>query len=154
MNQKFVLIMIITAGLFSGGGTALAQNRPYDVVMKDIGAAFGILNDNLNSEDSEDSEDSEAAAPMDAASAAAAIEAVDDLDRLFAETEAFWTQFNAQYAVGLAIEAREGAATVRSGANAGDIEMAQQGYRVIQRTCGNCHYTHREITDSGFRIRP
>ena len=155
VNQKFVLVTFAIAGLFAGGATALAQNRPYDVVMKDIGAAFGILTENLNEDGEEEALDADGEEEaLDADGAAAAIAAADELDGLFEEVEAFWAKFNTTYAVDLATDAREGAAAVRDGASANNIEMARDGYQAMQTTCRNCHYTHREITDSGFRIRP
>ena len=155
MHQKFAVIMIVTAGLFAGGATSLAQNRPYDLVMQEIGGAFRILNENLNDAGEDDAPDSESADPtLDAESAAAAIEAAASLEGLFEEVEAFWAPFNSKYALDLAKDAREGAVAVGVAARTNNIEMAQDGYSAMQATCRNCHYTHREETDTGYLIRP
>ncbi len=155
MNRNFIVITIVTLGLFAGGATTLAQNRPYDQVMKDIGAAFRILNENLNDDGEDAAPEGESAEPaLDAERAAAAIEAADNLVGLFEEVEAFWAPFNVKYALDLARDAREGAAAAGIAARANNIEMAQEGYAAMQTTCRNCHYTHREETDSGFLIRP
>ena len=157
MNRKFVLIMIATAGLFAGGAAALAQNRPYDQVMKDIGAAFNSLEENLepDEESAEAALDEESAeAALDEESAEAAVEDAAKLEGLFEEVEAFWAPFNAQYALDLARDAREAAAAVGAAVRGNDIEMAQEGYAAMQTSCTNCHYSHRVVTDSGFLIKP
>lgn len=140
--------MIAIAGLFSGGAAALAQNRPYDQVMKDIGATFDSLEQNL------EPDEESAAAALDEESAAAAVEDAAKLEGLFEEVAAFWAPFNAQYALNLARDARESAAAVGAAVRGNDIEMAQEGYAAIQRSCTNCHYSHRVVTDDGFLIKP
>ena len=98
MNRKFVLIMIAIAGLFSGGAAALAQNRPYDQVMKDIGATFDSLEQNLEPDEESAAaalDEESAAAALDEESAAAAVEDAAKLEGLFEEVAAFWAPFNA-----------------------------------------------------------
>ncbi len=155
MNPKFFLIMIAAAGLFAGGATAHAQNRLYDQVMKDIGAAFGILNENLNQDGEEAAPDGESAeAILDADSAAAAIEAAAELEGLFEEVEAFWAAFNTEYALDLARDGREAAAAVGLAARSNNLELAQEGYQLMQGSCRNCHYSYRVVIDDGYLIRP
>src|SRR5262245_55632606 len=136
MSRRFLSIMI--AGAILAVGTALAQqNRPYNDIMKDVGATFASLKKNLDA-------NSGPAAAVDAAK----------LEALFTETEAFWAPLNTGDAVGFAKNAREASASTAAAAKGNDIKAAQASYSAIQKNCGNCHYAHREDTGKGFLIRP
>lgn len=136
MNRQFVLIMIVMAGVFAGA-TAIAQQRPHDQIMKDIGATFASVGRNL-----------------DANSAAAAVEDAAKLEGLFRETEAWWAPLNTKDALRYAEFARETAAAVGTAARGDDIEKAKASYADIRKACTACHFTHREDTGRGYVIKP
>src|SRR3989454_2708384 len=138
MNRQFLLIIIVIAGVFAAGMASAQQHRPYNQVMKDVGAAFANLRKNL-----------------DANSAAAAAEDAAKLEGLFTETEAFWAPLNTGDAVGFAKSAREASAAVGAAAKKNDIKAAQASVTAIQKNCGNCHLAHREDTGNNiYIIRP
>ena len=137
MNRQFLLIIIVTAGVFAARMASAQQHRPYDQIMKDVGATFASLRKNL-----------------DANSAASAAEDAAKLERLFTETEAFWAPFDTKDAVGFAKNARDAAAAVGTAAKGNDIKTAQASYSAIQKNCASCHFAHREETGKGFLIRP
>jgi cytochrome c556 len=136
MNRQFILIMIVIAGVFAGA-TAFAQHRPYDQVMKDVGATFASLKKNL-----------------DANSTAAAVADAAKLEGLFHEAEAFWLPFNTKDAIDFAKRAREAAAAVGAAAKGNDTKAAQVSYTAIGKNCAGCHFGHREESGKGFFIRP
>jgi cytochrome c556 len=137
MNRQFVLTMIVIAAVFAGATAFAQQHRPYNLIMKDVGATFASLKKNL-----------------DANSGAAAAEDAAKLEGLFTETEAFWAPLDTKDAVNFAKRARDAAAAVGTAAKGNDIKAAQASYSVIQKSCANCHFTHREETGKGFLIRP
>ena len=136
MNRQFVLIMIVIAGVFAGV-TAFAQHRPYDQIMKDVGATYASLKKNL-----------------DANSAAAAVEDATKLEGLFKEAEAFWAPLNTKDAVDFAKSAQNAAAAVGAAAKGNDVKAAQTSYATVGQSCKGCHFTHREETQKGFLIKP
>jgi cytochrome c556 len=136
MSQRFLSIMI-AAGILAVGTAFAQQQRPYNEIMKDVGATFASLKKNLDA-------NSGAAAAADAAK----------LQGLFTETEAFWAPLNTGDAVGFAKNAREASAATAAAAKGNDIKAAQTSYSAIQKNCGNCHFAHREDTGKGFLIRP
>ena len=136
MSRQSVLIMIVIAGIFAGA-SAFAEERPYDQIMKDIGATFANLRKNL-----------------DANSAAAAAEDAAKLEALFGETEAWWSPLKTKDAVRFAKYARDAAAAVGAAARGNDIENAKATSANIQKSCGACHFTHREDTGKGYLIKP
>ena len=136
MNQKFVLIMIVIAAVFVSA-TAFAQLRPYDQLMKDVGATFASLKKNL-----------------DANSAAAAAEDAAKLEGLFTETEAFWAPLKTKDAVDFANSARDTVAKVGAAAKGNDTKAALEAYGAVGKNCAGCHFTHREENQKGFLIKP
>ena|SRR5213594_3796580 len=136
MNRQFLLIIII-AGVFAAGMASAQQNRPYNQIMKDVGATFASLRKNL-----------------DANGAVAAAEDAAKLEGLFTETEAFWARLNTRDAIGFAKSAREASAAVGAAAKNNDIKAAQASIATVQKSCGLCHFSHREETDKGFLIKP
>ena len=136
MNRQFSIIIVI-AGVLAASIASAQQRRPYDQIMKDVGATFANLKKNLDM-------NSAAAAATDAAK----------LEGLFMETEAFWAPLNTGDAVGFAKGAREASGAVGAAAKRNDIKSAQASYAVIQKSCANCHFAHREDTGKGFVIKP
>ena len=137
MNRQFVLIVIVIAGVFAGATAFAQQHRPYNLIMKDVGATFASLKKNL-----------------DGNTAAAAAEDAAKLEGLFKETEEFWAPLNTKDAVNFAKEAREAAAAVGAAAKGNDIKAAQASYTTVGQSCKGCHFTHREETGKGFNIKP
>jgi hypothetical protein len=137
MNRQFVLTIIVVTAICAGTTAFPQQHRPYNEIMKDVGATFASLKKNL-----------------DANSGTTAAEDAARLQRLFAETEAFWASLDTGDAVGFAKRAREAAAALGAAARGNDIKAAQVTYTVIQKSCANCHFSHREETGKGFLIRP
>jgi cytochrome c556 len=137
MNRQVVVVILVTMAICAVATAFAQQHRPYDQIMKDVGATFASLKKNL-----------------DANSAAAAAEDAAKLQGLFTETEAFWAPLDTQDAVNFAKRAREAAGAVGAAAKANDIKAAQESYSAVQKNCGNCHLAHREDTGKGFLIRP
>jgi cytochrome c556 len=137
MKQRFTLIIIVILVVVAGATAFAQQHRPYNQIMKDVGATFAALRKNL-----------------DGNNAAAAAEDAARLEGLFTETEAFWAPFDTQDAVGFAKRAREAAAAIGAAAKGKNIKAAQESVAVIQRSCTNCHFAHREETGNGFLIKP
>ena len=160
MNRKFVFIMMATAVVLFAGARVLAQGRPFDQIMKGIGAAF----ENLEAvsaaapvseyDDPSGGAEEESTESLDEETREAAVEAAAQLEGLFEEVEAFWTRLNTRYPMDLARDAREAARVVGSAVRGNDIEMAREGYLDMERACENCHFSYRVGTDSGFLIRP
>ena len=137
MNRRFAFIIVFVAVLLVGVTALAQQHRAYNLIMKDIGPTFASLKKNL-----------------DANSGAGAAEDAAKLEKLFAETEAFWAPLNTGDAVGYAKKAREASAAVGAAAKNNDIKAAQASIATVQKSCGLCHFSHREETDKGFLIKP
>ena len=137
MNRRSVLIIIVVAGVVAGATAFAQQPRPYNQIMKDVGTTFASLKKNL-----------------DANSGASAAEDAAKLEGLFTETEAFWAPLDTKDAVNFAKRAREAAGAVGAAAKGSDIKAAQASYSAIQKSCANCHFSHREETGKGFLIKP
>ena len=136
MNRQIALILIVVAGFFAAA-TALAQHKPYNQLMKEIGPTFASLRKNLDSNSAE-------AAVQDAAK----------LEELFKETEAFWAQFNTKDAVDHAKGAQKAFAEISAKAKNNDMKAAQAALGTIGSICADCHFSHREDTGKGFIIKP
>jgi len=130
-------MIIAIAGIVAGTTAFAQQHRPYNEIMKDVGATWANLKKNL-----------------DANSAAAAAQDAAKLEGLFAETEAFWTPLETKDAMNFAKNARTGLAAVGAAAKANDTKGALTLYAAVQKNCGNCHFAHREDTGKGFIIKP
>jgi cytochrome c556 len=137
MNRQFVLILIVVAAVFAGTMVFAQQHRPYNDIMKDVGATWASLKKNLDS-------NAGAAAAQDAAK----------MQSLFAETVGFWAPLNTNDAVNYAKRAQEGAAAIEAAAKTNNMKAALDSYTATQKNCGNCHLAHREDTGKGFLIRP
>lgn len=137
MNRRAVALIIIVIATMLAGATAFAQRRPYNQVMKEIGATFASLKKNL-----------------DGNSAAAAAEDAGKLEAFFKEVEAYWAPFKTKDAIDHAKHAQEAFAEVGAKAKGSDIKAALTAYGTIGSICGDCHFSHREDTGKGFIIKP
>lgn len=118
--------------------TAFAQNRPYDTVMKEVAPAYANLKTHL-----------------DAKSFAAAADDAAKLDRLFKETETFWTPFKTKDALDFAKSAQSASQSAGVAAREMNAQKAQAAYTAIGKSCKGCHDSHREtMPDKSFRIKP
>ena len=170
MSRRIAVVVILIAALLAAT-TIFAQQRPYNLIMKDIQGTFASLKKSL------DASGVTAAAPAPAGRGAApAVEegggrgaapanwdqaakdsAVQDaakLQGLFKETESFWAKFDTHDAMNFAKSAQDGADQVAAAVKANDPRKAQAAYAAIQKNCGTCHFSHREETGKGFLIRP
>jgi len=137
MNRLFLLSAAVIAGTVAVTTVFPQQLRPYDQIMKDVGTTFASLKKNL-----------------DSSSAATAVVDAAKLEGLFTETEAFWAPLETQDAVNFAKRARDAAVAVGAAARRNDIKAAQTSYSVMQKSCAQCHFAHREETAKGFLIKP
>ena len=129
-------MVIAIAGLL--GSPAAAQKRPYDLVMKDVGSTFDSLRKDL-----------------DGGNVAAAAADATKLERLFRETEEFWTPFKTRDAIDAAKGAREASGAVAAAAKSKDLPKAKTAVSGLGRFCGTCHNSHREqMPDKSYRIKP
>lgn len=172
MSRRIAVAVILIAALLAAT-TIFAQQRPYNLIMKDIQGTFASLKKSLDA-----SGVAAAAAPAGRGAAPAAEEggggrgrgaapaewdqaardsAAQDaakLQGLFKETEAFWAKFETHDAMNFAKSAQDSADQVAAAVKANDPKKAQAAYAGIQKNCGNCHFTHREETGKGFLIKP
>jgi cytochrome c556 len=130
------LMVIAIAGLL--GSPAAGQKRPYDLVMKDVGSTFDNLRKGLDGGNL-------VTAAADAAK----------LERLFRETEEFWTPFKTRDAIEAAKGAREASGAVAAAVKDKDLAKAKTAASGLGRFCGTCHNSHREqMPDKSYRIKP
>jgi cytochrome c556 len=136
MDRVRGLMVIAMTGLL--GSSAAAQKRPYDLVMKDVGSTFESLRKGLDG-------GNVATAAADAAR----------LERLFRETEDFWTPFKTRDAIDAAKGAREASGAVAGAAKSKDLPKAKTAFSGLGRFCATCHNSHREqMPDKSYRIKP
>jgi cytochrome c556 len=122
----------------AGVGTALAQARPYNVIMKDVAAASGALRKSVEASDF-----------------TASAEQARKLEQLFKETETFWAKFRTKDAIDAAAGARELSASIVAAAAAKDAPKMKTAASGLGRFCTTCHDSHREqMPDKTYRIRP
>ena len=106
--------------------------------MKDVATAAGALRKSV-------------AAPDFMASA----EQAQRLERLFKETEDFWTKFKTKDAIDAARGARELSTAIAAAANGRDAQKLKTSADGLGRFCTTCHDSHREqMPDKSYRIRP
>jgi cytochrome c553 len=135
MDSQTVLITITIAGLVAA--PALAQRRPYNLVMKDIGATVEVLRKDLDS---------------DLAVAAAT---ATKLEGLLKETEDFWTEFKTKDAIDAAKGGQGVARAVAAAARNKDVQNAKNAASGLGKFCTACHNSHREQQpDKSYRIKP
>jgi len=135
MHRLCFLIVAVMAG---GSTVVSTQARPYNVIMKDVATSFGALRKSV-------------AAPDFATSA----EHARRLERLFKETEDFWTKFKTKDALDAAKGARELSAAIAAAASAKDAQKLKTSADGLGRFCTTCHDSHRvQMPDKSYRIRP
>ena len=115
-----------------------AQARRYDLIMKDVASTFDTLRKNL-----------------DGGNGTAAAADAGKLERLFRETEDFWTPFKTKDALDAARGARESSVAVAAAVKENDLQKAKTAATGLGRFCGACHNSHREqMPDKSYRIKP
>jgi cytochrome c556 len=115
-----------------------AQTRPYNAIMKDVASAAAALRKSVEASDF-----------------AGSIEHCQRLERLFKETEEFWTKFKTKDAIDAAVGAKELSASIAAAATAKDAQKMKAAAGGLGRFCTSCHDTHREqMPDKSYRIRP
>ena len=135
MDSQTVLITITIAGLVAA--PAFAQRRPYNVVMKEIGATVEILRKDLDSD------------------LAAAAATASKLEGLLKETEDFWTEFKTKDAIEAAKGAQGVVRAVAAAARNKDLQNAKNAASGLGKFCAACHNSHREqLPDKSYRIKP
>ena len=108
MSRSLILVIVTVCA----SGSA-AQERPYDVVMKDVGAALGALRKSA-----------------DAPDFARSAEQARRLEQLFEEAENFWTKFKTKDAIDAAAGAQEGLGIdCRGGGSEGRAENEDRARR-------------------------
>jgi hypothetical protein len=118
--------------------TAVAQVRPYNLVMKDVASTAGGLRKSVEASDF-----------------TAATEQAQRLERFFKETEDFWTKFNTKDAIDAAVGAKELSASIAAAASVKDAQTMKAAAGGLGRFCTSCHDSHREqMPDKSYRIRP
>jgi cytochrome c556 len=133
--SRWCLILAIVIGW---AGIATAQARPYNVVMQDIGASLGALRKSADGSDF-----------------TGAAEHARRLERLFKETEDFWTKFKTKDAIDAAAGARELSVSIAAAATAKDAQKMKTAVGGLGKFCTSCHDSHREqMPDKSYRIRP
>ena len=131
---RLCILMVPIVGLALGA--ASAQARPYNVIMKDVASAFGALRKSV-----------------DASDFAGALEHSQRLERLFKETEDFWTKFRTKDAIDAAVGAKELSASIAAAAGAKDAQKMKTAAGGLGRFCTSCHDSHREqMPDKSYRM--
>jgi cytochrome c556 len=172
MSRRIAVVVILIAALLAAT-TIFAQQRAYNLIMKDVQTTFASLKKNLDASGvaaapAAPAGRGAAPAPAEEANAGrggaapkwddsvrdAAVQDATKLQALFKETEAFWAKFDTHDAMNAAHSAQDGADQVIAAAKANDPRKAQAAYAAIQKNCGTCHFSHREETGKGFLIRP
>jgi cytochrome c556 len=134
LRQCALMVAIVALGL----SEASAQARPYNVIMKDVASAFAALRKSVEASDF-----------------AGSIEHSQRLERLFKETEDFWTKFRTKDAIDAAVGAKELSASIAAAASAKDAQKMKTAAGGLGRFCTSCHESHREqMPDKSYRIRP
>jgi hypothetical protein len=170
MSRRIAVAVILIAALLAAT-TIFAQQRPYNLIMKDVQTTFASLKKSLDASGAaapgaaaggrggapaEEGGGGRGAAPAswDPAVRDSAVQDATKLQGLFKETETFWAKFDTHDAMNFAKSAQDGADQVAAAAKANDPKKALAAYAAIQKNCGTCHFTHREETGKGFLIKP
>jgi len=136
--MRKVFVLIAACGTMAAAIALSAQNRPYDQVMKEVAPAYANLKTHLDSR------------AFDSAAEDAA-----KLDRLFKETENFWTPFKTKDALDFAKSAQTASENASAAAKEMNAQKAQAAYAAIGKSCKGCHDSHREsMPDKSFKIKP
>ena len=130
--------LLVVAVVVLGLSVTSAQARPYNVIMKDVASASGALRKSV-----------------DASDFAGSLEHSQRLERLFKETEDFWTKFKTKDAIDAAVGAKELSVSIAAAANAKDAQKMKTAAGGLGKFCTSCHDSHREqMPDKSYRIRP
>jgi cytochrome c556 len=106
--------------------------------MKDVASPFGALRKSA-----------------DASDFAGSLEHSQRLERLFKETENFWTTFKTKDAIDAAVGAKELSAAIAVAANAKEAQKMKTAAGGLGKFCTSCHDSYREqMPDKSYRIRP
>jgi cytochrome c556 len=77
------------------------------------------------------------------------------LERLFGETEEFWSRFKTKDAIDAARGGRDVAVAVAAAARNADVQKAKAAASGLGKFCAACHNSHREqLPDKSYRIKP
>lgn len=118
-------------------GCLWAADRPYDDLMREVGAVCGSLKKNL-----------------DAKNDAAAADDAKKLQSLFKQTHAFWKAKNTTSAMEQAMAGGKASGAVAKAAAAGKNEEAQAAFKNVLGSCKGCHDGHREKgADGKWKIK-
>jgi hypothetical protein len=135
LGQRALLVVAIVSASI---GAVSTQARPYNVIMKDVAATSGALRKSVEASDF-----------------AASAEHAQRLERLFKETEDFWTKFKTKDAIDAAVGAKELSGSIAAAASAKDAPKMKTAVSGLGRFCTTCHDSHREqMPDKSYRIRP
>ena len=135
MRYQTALLTIAIAGFVAH--PAFAQRRPYNIVMKEIGATVELLRKDLD------------------ADLAAAAATASKLEGLLKETEEFWTEFKTKDAIDAAKGAQGVVRAVAAAARNKDLQNAKNAASGLGKFCAACHNSHREqLPDKSYRIKP
>ena len=99
MTRRFFVVVAIVMLAAS----AVAQPRPYNVIMKEVGSTLGALRKSVDDSDF-----------------ARSAEQAERLEQLFKEIEDFWAKFKTKDAIDAAAGARELSASIAAAARAKD----------------------------------
>jgi len=114
-----------------------AAGRPYEEVMKEVGAACGSLKKNIDAK-----QYTEAGADAK------------KLEALFGEVHKFWKAKKATDAVAFSKDARAAAKLSAAAAKSSNGEEAQKSFEKLVANCKGCHAAHREKAPDGkWRIK-
>lgn len=110
----------------------MAAGRPYDALMKEVGAVCGSLKKNL-----------------DAKNDPAAADDAKKLQALYKEVHSFWKEKKAATGMDQAKAGTTALAAVAKAAKAGKNDEAQTAFKNVLGTCKGCHEAHREKGSDG-----
>jgi cytochrome c556 len=134
MGSKTLMTLLFVVVV---SGSTAAQRRPYNLIMKEMGATAETLRKDLESDP------------------AAVVVTAGRLEGLFKETEEFWTQFKTKDAVDAAKGGRDVVLAVSAAARSKDLQKARNTASGLGKFCAACHNSHREqLPDKTYRIRP
>src|SRR6516162_7112387 len=137
MSRRIAVAVILIAALLAAT-TIFAQQRPYNLIMKDVQSTFASLKKSLDASGvtgaapaaggrgaapaAEEAGGGRGAAPpnWDQAVRDSAVQDATKLQGLFKETEAFWAKFDTHDAMNFAKSAQDGADQVAAAVKAND----------------------------------
>lgn len=135
--RTFVTLVMVSLVSSPAIAQGQGQRRPYDLIMKDIGATVEILRKDLDSD------------------LAAAAATASKLEGLLKETEDFWTEFKTKDAIEAAKGAQGVVRAVAAAARSKDLQNAKNAASGLGKFCAACHNSHREqLPDKSYRIKP